>query len=90
MAKFGSVKRRDLKASRQARAAAQQSDDGFWDRPQLVTLVADLLLFLAGAALIYAALLETTRLPFFPLREVVVANALVNVTPDQIASAAGR
>ena len=90
MAKFGSVGRKNLKASRQARAAARPSGEGLWDRPQLVNLVADLLLFLAGAMLIYAALLESTRLPFFPLREVVVANALVKVTPGEIADAAGR
>jgi len=90
LAKFGSVKRRELKASRQARAAARPSGDGFWDRPQLLTLVADLLLFLAGAALVYSSVLLTTRLPFFPLRQVVVANALARVTPGEIALVAKR
>jgi len=90
LAKFGSIKRRELKASRQARAAARPSGDGFWDRPQLVNLVADLLLLAGGAALVYALALATTRLPFFPLREVVVANALDRVTPGEIASAARR
>jgi cell division protein FtsQ len=87
LAKFGSVKRKDAKAHRQARAAAQ-SADGFWDRPQLLTLVADLLLLFGGATLAYAMVLAAIRLPFFPLRQVLVTNAPSQVTRAQIEAAA--
>ncbi len=87
MAKFGSLNRKDAKARRQARAAAQ-APDGIWDRPQLLTLIADVLLLLGGAALLWAMLLQVTRLPFFPLRQVLVMNAPVQVTRAQIEYAA--
>ena len=61
---------------------------GFWDRPQLMNLIADLLFFAAALALGYAATLAVARLPFFPLREVVVAGPLREVTPTQVEYAA--
>ena len=61
---------------------------GFWDRPQLMNLIADLLFLAAVLALGYAAVLAVARLPFFPLREVVVSGALREVTPTQIEYAA--
>lgn len=67
---------------------AAQSSDGFWDRPQLLTLLADLLLLFGGAALAYSMVLEATRLPFFPLRQVVVMNVPSQVTRAQIEFAA--
>ena len=85
MAKFGSLNRQDAKARRQARGAAQAAD-GCWDRPQLMTLLADALLLLGGAALAWAMVIETTRLPFFPLRQVVLMNMPVQVTRAQIES----
>jgi cell division protein FtsQ len=69
------------------RAGGQPSTDGFWDRPQLLNLVADLLLLFGGVALGYAIIVSATRLPFFPLRQVVVTNALEQVTPTQIEDA---
>jgi cell division protein FtsQ len=47
-----------------------------WQRPQLMTVVADLLLVAAAAALLVAAALWATRLPLFPLREAVVVSEL--------------
>jgi cell division protein FtsQ len=61
---------------------------GFWDRPQLMNLLSDLLLFASAAALGYAAVLGMARLPFFPLREVVVTSRLQEVTAMQVAYAA--
>lgn len=61
---------------------------GFWDRPQLMNLIADLLFFASALALGYAATLALARLPFFPLREVVVAGPLREVTPTQMEYAA--
>lgn len=61
---------------------------GFWDRPQLMNLIADLLFFAAALALGYAATLAVARLPFFPLRAVAVAGPLREVTPTQVEYAA--
>lgn len=62
--------------------------DGFWDRPLLINLVSDLLLLFGVAALAYAAVMTLVRLPFFPLRQVVVVSTLNQVTPAQIEYAA--
>ncbi|MBI3522904.1 MAG: cell division protein FtsQ/DivIB [Betaproteobacteria bacterium] len=64
--------------------------DGFWDRPLLLNLAADLLLLFGIVALIYAAVTTLVRLPFFPLKQVVVVTALNQVTPAQIEYAARR
>jgi cell division protein FtsQ len=53
-----------------------------------MNLIADLLFFAAALGLGYAATLAVARLPFFPLREVVVAGPLQEVTPTQIEYAA--
>lgn len=63
---------------------------GFWDRPQLINLVADTLLLFAVLALVYAALLAVVRLPFFPLRQVVVVSPLDQVTRTQVEYAVGH
>jgi len=53
-----------------------------------MNLIADLLFFASALALGYAATLAVARLPFFPLREVVVGGTLREVTPTQIEYAA--
>ncbi len=63
---------------------------GFWDRPQLMNLIADLLFFAASLALGYAATLAVARLPVFPLRELVVTGSLQEVTPTQVEYAASN
>lgn len=72
------------RTSRQAKPAAE----GFWDKPSLLNLTADVLFLAAGAALVYAAGLGVQRLPFFPLREVVVQGTLGQVTRTQVEYAA--
>lgn len=72
-----------------AKAKRKTNDNaGFWDRPQLMNLIADLLFFAAALALGYAATLAAARLPFFPLRAVTVAGPLQEVTPTQVEYAA--
>jgi cell division protein FtsQ len=71
---------------RKPKSAAE--GDGFWDRPPLMNMVADLLLLFAGSGLIYAALIFTQRLPIFHLDQVVVAGPLEQVTQMQIEHAA--
>lgn len=74
--------------SASARAASRPATDGFWDRPPLLNLVADLLLLFGTLALTYAALVTAVRLPVFPLQQVVVVSELEQVTPTQIDYAA--
>lgn len=66
----------------------QAANDGFWDRPPLMNLLADALLVLSIAALAYAALVGVQRLPLFPLRQLVVTSSVRQVTPMQVEYAA--
>jgi len=78
------------KVSKSAKSAkkSQQPTDGFWDRPPLMNLIADFLFLFGIATLLYAALLGAQRLPLFPLRQLVVAGQLQQVTSMQIEYAA--
>lgn len=71
---------RQSKPSRKPQAAA----DSFWDRPALINLLADALLLFSIVLLTYAALLGAQRLPVFPLRQMVVAGKVHQVTPMQV------
>ncbi len=71
-------------AKRQGKAAA----DGFWDRPVLMDLAADVLLVFAIAALSWSAVTAVQRLPVFPLRQVVVEGDIKQVTRTQLDDAA--
>jgi cell division protein FtsQ len=53
-----------------------------------MNLLSDLLFMAAAAGLAYAAVLGALRLPFFPLREVVVTSPLQEVTAMQVEYAA--
>lgn len=50
-----------------------------WNKPQLMTAVADLLLAAAAAALLVAGTVWVARLPHFTLTQVVVTEALTEV-----------
>jgi cell division protein FtsQ len=58
--------------------------DGFWDRPVLINLLADMLLLAGGALLAWAGVMALQRLPVFPLRQLVVATPLDQVSPAQV------
>ncbi len=60
------------------------SGDGFWDRPMLINLLADLLLLAAAALLAWSGAMALQSLPVFPLRQVVVATPLEHVSRAQI------
>jgi cell division protein FtsQ len=62
--------------------------EGFWDKPVLLNLVADLFFVFALLVLGWAALAALQRLPVFPLREVVVLRPLEQVSRGQIEHAA--
>ncbi len=67
---------------------AQREPSGFWDQPQMMNLVADLLYFAATLALAYAAIVAALRLPLFPLRELALSAPLGRVTAAQVEYAA--
>lgn len=55
-----------------------------WHKPQLMIAVSDLLLVAASAAFVVAGAVWTTRLPLFPLDEVVVTHELQEVRRSEI------
>ena len=62
-----------------------------WNKPQLMTAISDLLLVAAAAALLVAAAVWSTRLPWFPLQDVVVTQELREVRRNEVEQAlAGR
>ena len=75
-------------AKRSRRPANEAETPGFWDRPVLINLVADLLIVFGVAVLAWAASVAVQRLPVFPLREVVVTHPVEQVTAAQIEQAA--
>lgn len=60
------------------------SGDGFWDRPMLINLLADVLLLAAAVLLAWAGAMALQRLPVFPLKQLVVATPLDKVSRAQI------
>lgn len=61
-----------------------RSGDGFWDRPMLINLLADLLLLAGGVLLAWAGVLVLQRLPVLPLKQLVVVTPLDQVARAQI------
>lgn len=74
--------------ARKERNRRMQEDEGFWDRPVLMNLVADVLIVFGVAVLLWAAVAGVKRLPFYPLREVVVVSDGTHVSRAQIEHAA--
>ncbi len=72
------------------RSARQQQGNGLWQRPELMDMASDVLILGATLALAYAALLWAVRLPFFPLREVVLVTRPGQVSAEQLEYAARR
>lgn len=64
------------------------SDDGFWDRPVLINLLADLLLLAAAVLLAWSGAMVLQRLPVFPLRQLTVTTQVDRVSRAQIEHAA--
>jgi cell division protein FtsQ len=67
--------------------AAESGGLGFWDRPVLMNLAADILLVLAVTGLTGAASVALQRLPFYPLRQILVDSRIAQVTPAQLEQA---
>lgn len=72
------------KRARPARPVRDGGGNGLWDRPQLLNLLSDVLMVFGAAGLGYAAVAALSRLPVYPLREVVVTTPLAQVTLAQL------
>lgn len=70
------------------RRQAEGGDAGFWNRPALMNLVADVVYLGAGLVLVLAGAAALQRLPVLPLRTLVVTTPLEHVTRAQIEQAA--
>lgn len=69
--------------------AAKDGDDaGFWNSPDAMNLVADVMMLVASVVIGYAVVKAVLRLPVFELREVVVVTPLGQVTAAQLEYAA--
>lgn len=60
------------------------SADGFWDRPMLINLLADVLLLAGGVLLAWAGVVALQRMPVFPLSQLVVTAPLDQVSRAQV------
>lgn len=70
------------------RRASPEADLGFWHRPALMNLVADMLYLVAGAMLLAAVWASVQRTAMLPLRQVVVKSLPHNVSGVQIEQSA--
>lgn len=69
-------------------AVATGEPAGLWHQPALMNMLADMLIVLAVAGLSWAGWTALQRLPVFPLRELVLGEAPLRVSVDQIEHAA--
>jgi cell division protein FtsQ len=60
------------------------SAEGFWDRPMLINLLADVLLLAGGVLLAWAGVVALQRMPVFPLNQLVVTAPLDQVSRAQV------
>lgn len=75
---------------RNVRATRAEGEEGFWlwHKPMLMNLVSDLLFVFGGVLLAWAAMTTLQRLPFFPLRQVIVSSPVEQIQQSQIEHAA--
>lgn len=72
------------KARGNTRVNPKAGGEGFWDRPALMNLASDLLFLAAGVLLAWAGATALQRLPVLPLKQLVVATPLDQVSRAQI------
>ena len=66
------------------RNGQNDAGEGFWDRPVLMNLSADLLYLIGGGLLAWSGVMALQNLPAFPLQQVVVATPVDQVSRAQI------
>ena len=66
------------------RASASGSGNLFWDSPRMINSVANTLFFLSSILLAWAGIMVLQRLPIFPLKTIIVTDAVQQVSATQI------
>lgn len=61
-----------------------------WDNPRVMNVLASLLYLFAGALFAYVLFYVVVRLPYFPLRQIVILGAPQHVTVEQVRLIASR
>lgn len=72
------------KRNAMVRKPERDAGEGFWERPMLMNLLADLLFVIGGGLLAWAAAVSLQNLPAFPLQQVVVSTPVDQVPRAQI------
>lgn len=72
------------------KSAQRRDEGGLWDSPRALTMIADVILLLASAAIGYALVILFSRMPVLPLQSVVLTRAPDHLTGAQIEDAARR
>jgi cell division protein FtsQ len=72
------------KRSTANRKTEKDTGDGFWDRPVMMNLLADLLFLIGGALLAWSSAVALQNLPAFPLQQVLVSTPVDQVSRAQI------
>jgi cell division protein FtsQ len=67
-----------------ARVQANGNGNLFWNSPRLINSVADVVFILGGVLLAWAAVMVLQRLPIFPLKTIIVTDAVQQVSATQI------
>lgn len=68
----------------------RRDEGGLWDSPRALTMIADVILLMASAAIGYALVLLFTRMPVLPLQSITLTRAPAHLTSAQIEDAARR
>jgi cell division protein FtsQ len=61
-----------------------------WDRPEILNAIASTLYGVAAVIALYAGALAVTHLPWFPVREIRLAEKPIHVAPDEVAAIVQR
>lgn len=72
------------RASKSTRNAHQGAVRGLWDKPDLLNLIADVLLILGAAGLAWAAIVVAARQPYFTVKHLVLATPLQQTSQEQV------
>lgn len=78
------------RSSSRTKEPGRREEGGLWDSPRALTMIADVILLIAGATAGYALVLLFARMPVLPLHSVSLTRAPANLTAAQVEDAARR
>lgn len=83
-ARSGSAGRNGGRNGGNTRVQAGAEDGGFWDRPALMNLVADLFFLVGTSLLLWSGVLALQRMTIFPLNQLIITRPLEQVSRAQL------